>query len=106
MSRFESQGIHTRLYYIIERSGDVDYKLRIEYLMKEYNLTQEQSEFVSPIKYNFEKLIKSNSIEEIMNLLENEIIDELKAKEASRIRVHNLMYNLRTMNRNSRLGMF
>jgi len=106
MSRFESQGIHTRLYYIIKIAGKVDYKLRIKYLMKDYNLTEEQAEFVSPIKYNFEKLIKSNSLEEIMNLLENEIIDELKAKEASRIRLSNLMYGIRTMQRNSRIGMF
>jgi len=61
---FETHGIHTRLKVLIKKSGGLNWEYRIEYLVREFNLSTEDA--IAVKGYDYEEWFKKNTHEEIM----------------------------------------
>lgn len=77
--KFITYGIHTRLHYLIKKTGGIDKNIRKKYIKEKYNYTDKTIELI--INHNFEEWLKDFTIEEITTYLINEKeIDRKKAK--------------------------
>ena len=78
--KLERFGIHTRLKFIIEKSGGIDWNLRTEYLMNKFNISREDALIVR--NYDYEDTIKEWSHETILSYIKNKEDDRKKRKRS------------------------
>lgn len=77
--KVEQLGLHTRLCFIIQQCGGLDWNLRKEFLIKDFNLTEEIADFVKG--YQYEVMIDTMTHEEIIEYITRQENKKMKKKE-------------------------
>ena len=85
-------GIHTRLYYIIKRTGGLNKEMRKEYLKNKFGFDDETVDLV--LMYDIEHLLIKNTIEEIKYYINQKNIYNKKQIEYNFNGLSNILKNI------------
>jgi len=79
--KFISNGIHSRLYYVLRKAGGIDKVVRRDWFKTKFGFDDETIDIV--LMYDIEKLLTENTIEEIKDYISRKNKNEKLKSEKS-----------------------